>query len=93
MTECADMRFSYCAAFIVNLFDPRFSSIDVDRAVKFIKTCQSTDSTFGQDRRFPFRLHFYGTLDLIQIWSFFPKFSKDLVFLWEGFMLKNENNQ
>ena len=33
------------------------------------------------------------TLDLLQIWSVFPKFPKNHVFWWYGCLLENENNQ
>merc|ERR1712130_20789 len=50
--EQADMRFSYCAAFVFHLFGGArqkiFSSSRVDSAVSFILRCQSPDSSFGQ---------------------------------------------
>ena len=46
------MRFSYCAAFIFHIFggtkNSPFDKSRIDRAVDFIRKCQSPDSAFGQ---------------------------------------------
>lgn len=51
-TEQADMRFSYCAAFIYHIFGGTkkspFDETRIARAVDFIRQCQSPDSAFGQ---------------------------------------------
>lgn len=51
-TEQADMRFSYCAAFIYHIFggtkQSPFDDKCVELAVDFIHQCQSPDSAFGQ---------------------------------------------
>ena len=49
--ESADMRFSYCAAYLIWLFCPPGvdQPINVEKFVQFIKHCQSpVDSAFGQ---------------------------------------------
>ena len=48
--ESADMRFSYCAAYLIWLFSGNHDQpINIEKFVQFIKHCQSpVDSAFGQ---------------------------------------------
>jgi len=50
-SEPTDLRFTYCAAFLIHLFGAvakEFSEDDIDTAISYIISCQSPDTAFGQ---------------------------------------------